>query len=311
MRKKYNPKTNRFDNVQAPIPSDVNMDEYWDNARAETDRKAMTRTTGPVREGKDSPLYRTPTQMTLQASQSDTPTSDPATDFDIAEYINSRYGDDPMAREVMGWLLNGGSSGGSGGSGGPSRADRERAARTVKQAGRQAKKDYTRLAQEGFDRRMGEADQYYTGRETTARGQIDDATRDFLQNLIAPTAYKDTPMPNMRVQEQGLGESLGAYGATGDLARQQMASSQGDLDFASQLAARGMGQLNTAQSNYFDAIRNAGLGAQTAARTGLTQNLESMRGMTRAQADAVRQQLLQQGIEALISGNQSAANAYL
>jgi hypothetical protein len=266
----------------------------------------MTRTTGPVRDAKDSPLYRTPTQLSANAPASET-TPAPAADFDLSAYINSRYADDPMFPQILAALTGAGGSG----SGGPSRADRQRAARTVKQAGRQAKKDYTRLGEEGFARTMGEAEKYYGGRETTARGQIDDATRNFLNNLVAPTAYTSAPLPNMQVQEQGLGESLGAYGATGDLARQQRTSSQGDLDFANQLATRTMGQLNTAQTNYLDAIRNAGLGAQAAARTGLTQNLESMRGMTRAQADAVRQQLLQQGIEALISGNQNAANAYL
>lgn len=302
MRKKFNARTGRFEDVQAPTPTTVNMDDYWDNARAETDRKAMTQKGGPVREGKDSPLRTTPTQLTPQAPKS-TP---PSTDFNIDELMD-RYKDDPLFSQLIGTLFGAGGSGGSG----PSRADRQRAARTVKQAGRQAKKDYTRLGEEGFARTMGEADTYYGGRETTARGQIDDATRDFLQNLVKPTAYTSAPLPDMRVQQQGLGESLGAYGATGDLARQQMTADQGELDFASQLAGRTMGQLNTAQTNYLDAIKNAGLGGQAAARTGLTQNLETMRGMTRAQADAVRQQLLQQGIEALISGNQNAANAYL
>jgi hypothetical protein len=263
----------------------------------------MTRVGGPVREGKDSPTFRTPTQLTPQAPKSTAPVPEEVDWNDVM----SRYKDDPLFSQLISTLFGAGGSGGSG----PSRADRQRAARTVQQAGRQAKKDYTRLGEEGFARTMGEADKYYGGRETTARQQIDDATRNFLQNLVAPTAYTSAPLPNMRVQEQGLNESLGAYGATGDLARQQMAADQGELDFANQLATRTMGQLNTAQTNYLDAIRNAGLGAQAAARTGLTQNLESMRGMTRAQADAVRQQLLQQGIEALISGNQNAANAYL
>jgi hypothetical protein len=300
---KFNPRTNRFENVQAPTPTD----DPIKRVRGEVDERSMTRVGGPVREGKDSPTFRTPTQLSANAPTTQGTPTPPATDFDLDAFMN-QYKNDPVFGQLLNTLFG---AGGSGGSGGPSRADRQRAARTVKQAGRQAKKDYTRLGEEGFARTMGEAEKYYGGRETTARGQIDDATRNFLNNLVAPTAYTSAPLPNMRVQEQGLNESLGAYGATGDLARRQMAADQGELDFANQLATRTMGQLNTAQTNYLDAIRNAGLGAQAAARTGLTQNLESMRGMTRAQADAVRQQLLQQGIEALISGNQNAANAYL
>jgi hypothetical protein len=306
---KFNPRTNRFENVQAPLPQPNEISDYWlENTRGDTDSRLAIQSglNLPVGDAKDSPLYRTPTQLSANAPATQT-TPAPSTDFNIDELMD-RYKDDPLFSQLIGTLFG---AGGSGGSGGPSRADRQRAARTVQQAGRQAKKDYTRLGEEGFARTMGEAEKYYGGRETTARGQIDDATRNFLNNLVAPTAYSSAPLPNMQVQEQGLGESLGAYGATGDLARQQRTSSQGDLDFANQLATRSMGQLNTAQTNYLDAVRNAGLGAQAAARTGLTQNLESMRGMTRAQADAVRQQLLQQGIEALISGNQNAANAYL
>jgi hypothetical protein len=301
-RKIFNPRTGRWQDATQTTSTTVDMNDYWDNARAETDRKSMTRVGGPVREGKDSPLRgrSTPTQMTRQpVTTTPTPNGDPVTTF------LEQYKDDPMFPQILA-ALTGGS-----GSGGPSRADRQRAARTVKQAGRQAKKDYTRLGEEGFARTMGEAEKYYGGRETTARKQIDDATKAFLQSLVAPTAYVNTPLPNMQVQQQGLGEALGAYGATGNLARQQQLADQGELDFASQLASRTMGQLNTAQTNYLDAIRNAGLGAQAAARTGLTQNTESMRGMTRAQADATRQELLRQGIEALISGNQNAANAYL
>jgi hypothetical protein len=302
-RRVFNPKTSRFDPVQLPTPSD----DPIERVRGEVGQRSMTRVGGPVREGKDSPTLRTPTQMKRNAPITQgTPTPTPATDFNLDTFMN-QYKNDPVFGQLLNTLFGAGGSGGSG----PSRADRQRAARTVQQAGRQAKQDYTRLGEEGFARTMGEAEKYYGGRETTARQQIDDATRNFLQNLVAPTAYTSAPLPNMRVQEQGLNESLGAYGATGDLARRQMAADQGELDFANQLATRTMGQLNTAQTNYLDAIRNAGLGAQAAARTGLTQNLESMRGMTRAQADAVRQQLLQQGIEALISGNQNAANAYL
>ena len=303
-RKIFNPRTGRWQDATQTTPTTVDMNDYWDNARAETDRQSMVRVGGPVREGKDSPWRSrsTPTQMTRQpVTTTPAPTGDPVTTF------FEQYKDDPVYGQLISALFGAGGSG----SGGPSRADRQRAARTVKQAGRQAKRDYTRLGEEGFARTMDEANKYYGGREATARGQIDDATKAFLQSLVTPTAYTNTPLPNMNVQQQGLGEALGAYGATGNLARQQQLADQGELDFANQLASRTMGQLNTAQTNYLDAIKNAGLGAQAAARTGLTQNTESLRGMTRAQADAARQELLRQGIEALISGNQNAANAYL
>jgi hypothetical protein len=289
---RYNPKTNRFESTaQSPTSPKNKISDYWiDNTR----------------EGKDSPLRRrsTPAQMTPQAPQSNTPAP---TDDPLAG-VFEQYGDDPAFAQLISTLFG---SGGSGGSGGPSRANRQRAARTVRQAGRQAKRDYTRLGNEGFDRTMAAADTYYSGREGTARQQINDATTAFLESLVAPTAYADMPLPSMNVQEQGLMEALGAYGATGDLARQQRTSDQGNLDFASQLASRTAGQLNTAQTNYLNAIRNAGVAGQADALTNLTQNVETMRGLTRTQAEAVRQGLIQQGIEALISGNQSAANAYL
>lgn len=298
-RKRFNPQTGRWQDVQTTTESQ--------STTTTTEPKQFVyphwRNTG---DAKDRRGYEPPTAMSRNAP-SITPQDSPPPTGDPLAGAFEEYGDDPAFAELLRTLFDAGGSG----SGGPSRADRQRAARTVKQAGRQAKKDYTRLGEEGFARTMDEANKYYGGRETTARGQIDDATKAFLESLIAPTAYTNTPLPNMQVQQQGLGESLGAYGATGDLARQQQMADQGELDFASQLSKNTMGQLNTAQTNYLDAIRNAGLGAQAAARTGLTQNLESMRGMTRAQADAVRQQLLQQGIEALISGNQNAANAYL
>ena len=303
-RKRFNPRTGRWQDVAQTTPADTGQDPI-ERVRGEVGQRSQTRMGGPVREGKDSPLRgrSTPTQMTRQPTTA-TPAPDDET---VLNNFIEQYKDDPVYREALAQIFGAGGSG----SGGPSRADRQRAARTVKQAGRQAKKDYTRLGEEGFARTMDEANKYYGGREATARTQIDDATKAFLQSLVTPTAYTNTPLPNMSVQQQGLSEALGAYGATGNLARQQQLADQGELDFANQLASRTMGQLNTAQTNYLDAIRNAGLGGQAAARTGLTQNLESMRGMTRTQADAVRQQLLQQGIEALISGNQNAANAYL
>lgn len=308
MRKKFNARTGRFDDVQAPIPPKNEISDYWlDITRDDIDSRLDVQKglDSPIREGKDSPIRRRsgPAQMTRQpATPTPAPTGDPLAG------VFEQYGDDPVFAQLISTLFG---SGGSGGSGGPSRANRQRAARTARQAGRQAKRDYTRLGNEGFDRTMAAADTYYSGRESTARQQINDATTAFLQSLVAPTAYADMPLPSMNVQEQGLMEALGAYGATGDLARQQRTSDQGNLDFASQLASRTAGQLNTAQTNYLNAIRNAGVAGQADALTNLTQNVESMRGLTRTQAEAVRQGLIQQGIEALISGNQNAANAYL
>lgn len=231
----------------------------------------------------------------------------PAVDPAVAEALEG-FNLDPALMTLLGSIYGGGTSGTSSG---PSQANRRQASQTVKRAGRQAKRDYTRMANEGFDTSTKESDAYYKQRGATAKQGIDDATTAFLNSLITPTAYQNMPLPNMQVQEQGLGESLGAYGATGDLARQQRTADQGNLDFASQLASRSAGQLNTAQTNYMDAIRNAGLGGQASANLGLTQLLEGLRGSSRADAEAVRRDLLTRGIEAMISGNQNAANAFL
>lgn len=304
-RMRYNPKTNRFEaapatgDTQPPVPTTIDPIE---RARRDVAARASRRTTGSG-DAKDRPGYRPPAAIFVTQPTTQTP----APAEQLPEDIFSRYSDDP----ALAGLLNSLFGSGGGGGGGTSRADRQRAARGIRRAGRQGQQQYNKAAEELFNRSMGQADEYYTGQENTARQQIAAATQEFLNNLIAPTAYQNMPLPNVPVAQQGLGESLASYGATGDLARQAAGETQAEMDFASQLSRNAASQIGQAQTDYFNALRNAATGGQAAALTNLTQNIQGLRGQSRAEADAMRRQLLMSGIEALIAGNTNAAQAML
>lgn len=311
-RMQWNPKTGRMENVSADKNNSDLVQDALKTKRTPTMPKGTTTTTVPKGATPAGPRgsYQVPKKTKAQIESEEVRGTaldpDSPAGLDLNEFLNQYIEQGGNVFDLYNML-----SGSGGGGGGTGAASKRQASQAIARAGRQAKAEYNRLAEELFNRSMSEADTYYGGREATARKQIDDATQQFLSSLVTPTAYQNMPLPQMQVQEQGLGESLGAYGATGDLARQQRASSQGELDFARDLASRSAQQLNDAQRAYMDSIRNAGLGAQAAAQTGLTQNMESMRGQTRADAEAVRRQLLLQAIEAGMAGRTNAAQALL
>ena len=191
------------------------------------------------------------------------------------------------------------------------KAEAERAkqgAGELSAAGAKAQEQYNLLAQKGFTDAQTASQGYYKTQADQANASIDKATSDYLASLVAPTAYSNVPIAQLTPQQQGLMGNLQAYGATGQQAQQQQTQDAGFNDFMSQLLSRGTQQMQQADQGYYEALKNAGTGGQAAARIGVAQNTAAMQGRSTAEAEAMRQRLLQAGIEALMSGQMNAAN---
>jgi hypothetical protein len=175
-------------------------------------------------------------------------------------------------------------------------------------AGVKAQEQYNTMATDAFNKAQAASQAFYKTQAEQANTSIDKATSDYLASLVAPTAYSNVPIAELVPQLQGLTQNLNAYGATGQQAQQQQTQDAGFNQFMSQLLSRGTQQMQQADQGYFEAMRNAGIGGQAAARLGVTQNTAAMQGRSTAEAEAMRQRLIQAGIEALISGQTNAAN---
>jgi hypothetical protein len=215
----------------------------------------------------------------------------------------------PAQSSALGALgIGTGGGGGGGGSSGPSTAQKKASARIQTQAGKKAQAQYNALAQSAFNNAQAASQGFYKTQAEQANTQIDAATKTYLENLIKPTAYSNASFAQLAPQQQGLLASLQAYGATGQQAQQQQAQDTEFNRFLTQLMTTGAQSLQTADQGYFDALRNAGTGGQAAARLGVTQNTTAMQNQSTAQAEAIRQQLIQAGIQALMAGQSNAAN---
>jgi len=105
---------------------------------------------------------------------------------------------------------------------------------------------------------------------TQSGTDIDASEKDFLARLITPSAYTDVPLINMPQQQNALMAALQSQGAdTGQVAA-QAASDAAVNDFMKQLISRSNTQYGNAQTNYVDALRNAGIGAAKSGRDSLT-----------------------------------------
>jgi hypothetical protein len=95
---------------------------------------------------------------------------------------------------------------------------------------------------------------------------INASEKDFLSRLITPSAYTDVPLLNIPQQQNALMTALQSQGAdTGQVAAQS-ASDAAVNDFMKQLISRSNTQYGNAQTNYVDALRNAGMGAAKSGR---------------------------------------------
>jgi hypothetical protein len=187
-------------------------------------------------------------------------------------------------------------------------ASRRKGAAIQTAAGQKAQQQYNALAEKAFTDAQTASQAFYKTQADQANTTIDKATTDYLSSLVAPTAYSNVPIAELVPQLQGLTQNLQAYGATGQQAQQQQTQDAGFNQFISQLLSRGTQQMQQADQGYFDAMRNAGTGGQAAARLGVAQNTAAMQNQSTAQAEAIRRQLMQAGIDALIAGQTNAAN---
>jgi hypothetical protein len=95
---------------------------------------------------------------------------------------------------------------------------------------------------------------------------INASEKNFLSRLITPSAYTDVPLLNIPQQQNALMTALQSQGAdTGQVAAQS-ASDAAVNDFMKQLISRSNTQYGNAQTNYVDALRNAGMGAAKSGR---------------------------------------------
>ena len=275
-----------------------------------------TTTTAPPRTTTTTAPPRTTTTTapasptTTVPANSTTPTT-PATPVDplVQAFTDWSAGNTltPAQSSALG-ALGIGSSGGGSGSSGPSTAQKRASARIQTQAGKKAQAQYNALAQSAFNDAQAASQGFYKTQAEQANTAIDAATKTYLENLIKPTAYSNASFAQLAPQQQGLLASLQAYGATGQQAQQQQAQDTEFNRFLTQLMTTGAQSLQTADQGYFDALRNAGTGGQAAARLGVTQNTAAMQNQSTAQAEAMRQQLIQAGIQALMTGQANAAN---
>lgn len=214
----------------------------------------------------------------------------------------------PAQSSALSALGIGGSGGSGGGSGGPSTAQKKASAKIQTQAGKKAQSQYNAMAQSGFNAAQLASQGFYKTQAEQANTSIDAATKAYLEKLINPTAYSNAAFLQLTPQQQGLMGSLQAYGATGQQAQQQQTQDAEFNKFLTQLLTTSAQSLQTADKGYFDAMRNAGTAGQAAARLGVTQNTTAMQNQSTAQAEAIRQQLIQAGIQALMAGQANAAN---
>lgn len=147
---------------------------------------------------------------------------------------------------------------GSGGSSGPTTAQKVAAA---KKYGRE---------------NLALAKKFYGQQQTQANKAINDATAEFLKNMGQSTAYNQVPLVTVPPALQGLQQNLLAYGATGQEAAGQQAQDQQIADMYTALANRGATQMGNAETAYMDALRRAGLGAQTAGIQGVAGNTQQL-----------------------------------
>ena len=272
-----------------------------------TGRGSGTTMAPPTTTVPKSPTTTVPQSPTTTVPKSPTTTvpatpnaGDKALITGLGEYLDSKG--NPVYNNL-------GGSTGSGGSSGPSAGQKKASAKILTDAGKKAQSQYNAMAAKFMQDALLETGKYYTAQQSQANTSIDDATRDYLANLVKPTAYSNVPIAQMTPEQQGLQQNLQAYGATGQMAQGQQQQDAGFNQFMSKLLASSTQQLGQADAGYFDALRNAGVGGQMAARQGVANNIANLQGQSLANADAVRRQLIQAGIEALMSGQQNAATA--
>lgn len=180
------------------------------------------------------------------------------------------------------------------------------AARQQEAAGRAAQQQYGRLAQTGLNATLADIASRYGTQQSQSEEAIRNATAQFLQAIPQSTGFQQAQFMTLPQQQAALAD-LARYGGTGELAQAASAQDNAMAQAIQNIMQTSAGQLGQAESGYLDALRLAGQGGQTAALQGLQQQLTAGRSSEEAAARAAQQQLLAAGIEALMSGRQTAA----
>lgn len=174
------------------------------------------------------------------------------------------------------------------------------------------------------DRRREAALASLAGAVEQAGGQIDAATAEALQNLIATQAYSDVPLVELSPMQNLFTQALQAEGASTAGVEQQRAQDEALARQFAQLQRGATQQLNVGEQNYLTALRNALTGGQAAGRSAVASRAAAERGglesqyanlvsqiaaaeaESRADAERRRQEALLKAAQALAEAEQYA-----
>jgi len=302
-RMKYNPKTNRWETQEVPVPvgTDVTAGDgqpwEWSDIPTTTmpqNKPNIPKNVPSSRGGSRQTTTQQGSPTTTVLPQSPSTTTPPtgagkagtnqttlkgkggAPKGRFEGGVRPERGKFPTAKEnqpvdyteVIKGILGDGNLGGlmnllAGGSGGS-----QEKPRTVAQKVASAQK-YGR-------ENLALARKFYGDQQTQANEAIRNATTEFLNNMGQSTAYNELPLVTVPTPLQGLQQNLLAYGATGQEATAQQAQDQQAADMYTALANRGATQLGNAEKAYMDALRRAGLGGQTAGVAGVAGNVNQL-----------------------------------
>lgn len=203
------------------------------------------------------------------------------------------------------------------------------AAAAQEQAGRTAQQQYNQLAaqtlaqalasiQGAYGQQQQGINTWYDTQQAASEQAIRSAGQEFLSSLPQLTAYASPEFTALTPETQALGQALGAYGATGAEAA-QVAQQDAQVNQAiAKMMGQAAGQLGQAETGYMEALKRAGAGGQAAALAGLTQNVlggrmaeiassRQAQSQSEEQARALQQQLIAEGIQALMAGKTAGA----
>lgn len=200
--------------------------------------------------------------------------------------------------------------------------------------------DQTTAATTNYDNQIAAMQKYYAQQGAQAGKTIGDAGATFLAGLPDATAFANAQVANLPQIQQGLGDALAAYGATGNKAQEVSTQDAAYLDAIAKMQSSANAQLSAADKAYMASLKTAGQGANTAAQQALAGNLaglqaqdtsgintsrrgemadissarrgelgdikQSQLGAT-SDAESLRQSYISKGIDALMSGKQTAA----
>jgi hypothetical protein len=157
---------------------------------------------------------------------------------------------------------------------------------------------------------------YFATQGEQAKGAMTGATTAALGALQDPTAYQKLMAPLIGAPQQGL--DLGMYGVSPELAQKQAETDATTAKFISDMMTRGYEQTQAVNKDYMDALRNAVTASGAQGQNALVSQLASLQAqeqgaVRQAQtqdeqtAMAARDALIKSGLDALISGKNTAA----